>query len=354
MKINGAAYPAVVTGTMNLTWAHRDRLQQTASFIKQDAGNIGPEDGQTYTLRLYDEGDQLKRTETGLTVTAFSWDTEAEDCGLSLSEDPHWNQVAIYLPMDGPDSSTVFVDLAGNPVTAFGNAQISTSSYRYGGSSARFDGNGDYLRLGQMSNLNFGTGPFTLEGSIRVMGTNSISCIMSSGTASWSPGAVTFLGGLPSDTIKLAVNQYHSGGAKLVQGGSINDGNWHDFALVRTSDNWFLLFVDGVLVDSAFWTGPVNFNHNNSSKIGGGNWDGSQSWFNGYLDNLRATSGVARYTGNYTPTGPFPGPGDSRLNGRIRFELESERDGLVSWQKHNIEFERAGYGYRYGKYYGGA
>jgi hypothetical protein len=45
--------------------------------------------------------------------------------------------------------------------------------------------------------------------------------------------------------------------------------------------------------------------------------------------------------------------GLSRINGRIRMEIEAERGGHVSWQKQVIEFDRACYGLNYGKYYGG-
>ncbi len=45
--------------------------------------------------------------------------------------------------------------------------------------------------------------------------------------------------------------------------------------------------------------------------------------------------------------------GLSRINGRIRIEIEAERGGHVSWQKQIVEFDRAGYGLNYGKYYGG-
>ncbi|MEF8729528.1 MAG: hypothetical protein V5B34_15170 [Accumulibacter sp.] len=45
--------------------------------------------------------------------------------------------------------------------------------------------------------------------------------------------------------------------------------------------------------------------------------------------------------------------GLSRINGRVRIEIEAERGGHVSWQKQVIEFDRAGYGLNYGKYYGG-
>ena len=43
----------------------------------------------------------------------------------------------------------------------------------------------------------------------------------------------------------------------------------------------------------------------------------------------------------------------TRLNGTVRAEIESVRAGLISHQKHNIITDRAGYGYQYGKYFGG-
>jgi hypothetical protein len=55
---------------------------QTVSHNRQDEGNIGPEAGVTYTLRLYDETDVLRRTVTGLTGTSYTWSTEVADCGL--------------------------------------------------------------------------------------------------------------------------------------------------------------------------------------------------------------------------------------------------------------------------------
>jgi hypothetical protein len=45
--------------------------------------------------------------------------------------------------------------------------------------------------------------------------------------------------------------------------------------------------------------------------------------------------------------------GLSRINGHLRIEIEAERGGHLSWQKQVIEFDRAGYGLRYGQYYGG-
>lgn len=64
-KINGTAYPASASGALTLTWAHRDRLQQTAGYIEQGEGSIGPEGGTTYSV-------ELRRTDTNAVVASQS------------------------------------------------------------------------------------------------------------------------------------------------------------------------------------------------------------------------------------------------------------------------------------------
>lgn len=44
---------------------------------------------------------------------------------------------------------------------------------------------------------------------------------------------------------------------------------------------------------------------------------------------------------------------NTRLSGKLSFELESVRDGAASWQPHAHVVLRTGYGYNYGYYYGG-
>lgn len=83
-KFNGSAYPSTISGTLTLTWAHRNRLTQTAYLVAQSEGNIGPEAGTTYTLKLYGDGGVLKKTETGLTGTSYTWSDEAAG-GTSFS-----------------------------------------------------------------------------------------------------------------------------------------------------------------------------------------------------------------------------------------------------------------------------
>lgn len=53
------------------TWAHRDRLLQMDQMVGHTNGSIGPEPGVTYTIRVYDDTDVLRRTVTG--VTGETW-----------------------------------------------------------------------------------------------------------------------------------------------------------------------------------------------------------------------------------------------------------------------------------------
>lgn len=65
VAINGLSYPtSAITGDMLITWAHRNRLQQTGGEIVDFLdGDIGPEPGTTYTLRVYDDSLNLLITE---------------------------------------------------------------------------------------------------------------------------------------------------------------------------------------------------------------------------------------------------------------------------------------------------
>lgn len=59
------------TGGMNLTWRDRNRVMQADQLLGQDDATMTPEAGTTYTLRIYDAGGALLRTEPGIIGNAF-------------------------------------------------------------------------------------------------------------------------------------------------------------------------------------------------------------------------------------------------------------------------------------------
>lgn len=53
LRINGTAWPTAVSGTVTVSWVHRDRLLQADQLIDTEAATIGPEPGATDTVRWY-------------------------------------------------------------------------------------------------------------------------------------------------------------------------------------------------------------------------------------------------------------------------------------------------------------
>lgn len=82
LRIEGVLMPTTIGAADELgliEWAHRDRTQQTSGTLADTtAGNIGPEAGTTYTLRIYDESDALGFELTGIAGTSHTY-TEADE-----------------------------------------------------------------------------------------------------------------------------------------------------------------------------------------------------------------------------------------------------------------------------------
>jgi hypothetical protein len=85
VRVNGEAWPASITGDLVLTWASRNRTQQTAYIVTQDEDSVTPEAGTTYNVRIYGENAQLLRTVTGITGTSYTYPEadEVADGGLN-------------------------------------------------------------------------------------------------------------------------------------------------------------------------------------------------------------------------------------------------------------------------------
>lgn len=87
-QINSNYYPSVIDDSSDITisWAHRDRTQQTGGTVYGNTdGNIGPETDTEYNIRIYDETDSLIRTYSGLTGTSQVYDVSTEQSDSSLN-----------------------------------------------------------------------------------------------------------------------------------------------------------------------------------------------------------------------------------------------------------------------------
>jgi len=177
-----------------------------------------------------------------------------------------------------------------------GNAQISTTQSKFGGSSMYFDGTGDELRAYQGPNFDF-TGDFTVEYWAYYSSTN----FQISVTTGYPTDERGFLIGYYLGAVYCLISTNNSTWNVTLNGGTLNQNTWYHVALVRNGTS-FKTYLDGVNQASVTSSGPVN-NPNNLLSVGGRN----TSYMNGYLQGLRITKGVARYTSNFTPpTAAFP------------------------------------------------
>jgi hypothetical protein len=231
----------------------------------------------------------------------------AGSTSLTVAGDPYFANVSLLLHGDGPNGSTTFVDSSPSPKTvmAFGNAQISTAQSKFGGSSILFDGSGDYLSAGASSDFSFGTQDFTVEAFIRMSSFanyfNSIAGTrggpMNSSTG-WS--FAVFGNNTPGSFTDRSLYFYTNGQVQTADN-SISLNTWHHVAVTR-SGSTLRLFIDGQLLTTT--TNTQNLT--NTTMLIGASASNAE-FFNGYIDDLRITKGVARYTANFTPpTNPFP------------------------------------------------
>lgn len=210
--------------------------------------------------------------------------------------DPYFDEVALLLHMDGADGSKEFLDSSPLPktMTVNGNAKNSAVQSKFGGTSMLLGGYNDYLYSPAHADFVFGTGDFTLEmwiNTTTVLEKVLVDQYISNET-SWQMSVKD--GKLTWYSIEGAIGAYSLTGATFV-----NTGNWRHVAATRSAGT-LRFFVDGVL-DGAV---ALSTNYSIGTVLGIGAQVGSRNNsydFPGYIDDLRITKGVARYTANFTP-----------------------------------------------------
>jgi hypothetical protein len=218
--------------------------------------------------------------------------------------DQSFSDVSILMHMNGTNASTTFTDSSGNAftATAYGNAQISTAESKFGNASGKFDGSGDYVQITSATALELGGNDFTIELFYYHDGGNQqFAGLVGKGPAGSTPSDAWTLefGGSGLIFVPWAAS------TQTVTCAEPSQDVWHHVAVTR-SGSTLRLFVDGVQESSTTVSFTIATNNSGPLVIGGGAYAPTTRSFSGYIDELRITKGVARYTANFTaPTAPF-------------------------------------------------
>ena len=214
----------------------------------------------------------------------------------------HFPKNILQLPFNGSNGATSTSDLSNqNHTVTVNGAQISSAQSKFGGTSLLLDGSNDYLSIGGSEwNSNLDSGDFTVEFWIRLdtLGDQRIISNYNGsngwGVAMWSGGGGTnYFDGF-----------WYNGSWQYIQYGISGNyttpsvDTWYHLAFVRNGNDWSL-YLNGTAENTRTVSGSIT-----SSSLGnlqvGRRQDGIQ-YVDGYIDDLRITKGLARYTSNFTP-----------------------------------------------------
>lgn len=191
----------------------------------------------------------------------------------------------LLLHGNGVDGATSFVDEAGKIVTPVGNTCIKTDQSRFGGASMFFDGSGDSLTVGTSTDFAFGIGDFTIEMWVNAsaFGTNGIFFAIS------ATGGLIFGRRDAIDSWGICAWGGSIWGVTATPLPSLN--TWHHVAMVRAT-GILTLYLDGIAVASGT---DVRYYTGGAATLG-------LNGFTGYIDEVRISKGIARWTENFIPS----------------------------------------------------
>lgn len=211
-------------------------------------------------------------------------------------QDPYFGYVRLLLHMDGTSGSTTFVDNSpvNYPINVFGNAQVDTANFKFGTGSLLTDGNGDFLQVDTSVK-----GPILAQSSVPWTAELWVYSAIPASIRWNSASASTFTLGIYDGVTTADLLLAPITGANLAAVDyPINTAAWNFVAVVNDPTTAAMkLYINGAEVANQ------SVKQIATRRISGP----SNQSFNGNIDDVRITVGVARYTSNFTPpTSAFP------------------------------------------------
>jgi len=215
----------------------------------------------------------------------------------TVETDPYFSSVVLLAHMNGTGASFVDSSSYARTITAYGDATQSAEAAKFGAAGGTFDATGDLL-LSTHASYAVGSGDFTCECFARansVAAPRGVFHLADNGQPFNSNGFA-----IGTDTSPAASWRVYANGVGQNYGTYVIN-TWYHVALSR-SGTALRFFVDGVQLANI----TDSQNKTQSTMIVAGFYSNTYLW-NGQIDELRFTVGVARYTTNFTPpTAQFP------------------------------------------------
>lgn len=224
--------------------------------------------------------------------------------GGAPAGDPYFANVVLLMHGDGVNGATATVDSSsfGRAITSAGSVlpALSNAQVKFGPTSMAFTGSGNSAFTAAASaDFAFGTGDFTVEFWMYFNSFSTAPYPVSNNSAAGGTGWYINLGA--SGQFLWGWGGDATGSANF---GFVALSGWHHIAFSRVGGT-LRCFVDGVQ-SGASVSHTVNYTTSTRAlSVGRDNTSGNN--VNGYIDDLRITKGVGRYSANFTPpSAAFP------------------------------------------------
>jgi hypothetical protein len=236
------------------------------------------------------------------------------------------DSTVLLLHGNGTNGSTTFTDSSGlsKTVTGFGNAQLSTSSPKFGSAAIVLDGTGDYLSVGAAADWKFlhdGT-KWTLQLWFKAASFASAQAIIDTAAGTTSNAGIY----LAIDTSRqIFVQIYRAVSSSYIINGTLtgssipNDGAYHHLEITfdhSLASNNFVAYIDGVSAGALTKSGDAPSSAEPGFLLNIGRSNGGTAHMNGTIDDFEIRSGEILHTSNFTPPSAEivdPTPGSNNL-----------------------------------------
>jgi len=247
-----------------------------------------------------------------------------------------YTKLLLHLDNDYIDSSS-----SRHTISTAGNPTFSTTKV-FGSHSVYFDGTGDYLTAPNSPDWDFGSSDFTID--FRLNFTTKPAGDYPQLVTKWDGGSAnkkawSIYYNVNTNALVFEHSTNGSTGVVLQVGWVAALSNWYHIAVVRDSSD-LVFYINGTRQGDVQTIGINSiYNSDTDVHIGTAFVNGSSSAtseFNGYIDELRISKGIARWTSNFTPpTEAYSGDNGIYISGTkndtSRIFIVKERDWSIEY-----------------------
>jgi len=287
-------------------------LSSTGAFAAESGCGALPktlEANQTCSIKVSFTPAESGPASGTLTLTTDTGTKSVSLTGSGYRTDASFADVALLVSGDGVAGSSTVTDSSNSrlAMAVSGNTQVVANPVKMGNGALAFDGASDIVTTTSTA-FSFNNLDFTIEFWMYARGySGSIAGGQLFGTVNGATAGYSINLGESPDRFRVISNARGTWADDLVvsAGGGCTINTWCHMAVVRQGDNLYI-FKNGTKVASR--TGVLNYNYSGTTAVLGRFSDGPNVRdYNGLIDDLRVTRGVARYTTNFAiPTSAYP------------------------------------------------